>query len=291
MKERLGYLTLLVTLSVPMFAQPKPVEVSVHHVNDRRNNGSFSQLNIALELPKVPSSQVAASRVLVHSAVDDSGASLVETDEGEPELEVNARGSMRSAGEEDTPFTLSFALKNPSRQSTKVKEVRGEIELFMPSRDPNSIAELTKFLPASGKALTHKALKANGIEIVMVSKAQIDAARKKIADAKRKEYQEIGYSGEDLENTVNSMMEYTLNVEASDVPVRIKDPNKRLQELEYIDPSGEVKRVYTRELHEDILSITSWGDPPGPDWKLRVKMKTPKNLVRHTFALRDVALP
>ena len=174
----------------------------------------------------------------------------------------------------------------------KVNEVRGEIELFMPARDPNSIAELTKFLPASGKALTHKALKANGIEIVLVSKAEIDAARKKIEAEKLKEYKEMGYEdGENLDSMMASIMEYTLKVEPTDVPVRIKDPNKRLQDLEYITPSGEVKRVYTRELHEDILAITSWGDPPGPDWKLRVKMKTPKNLVRHTFALQDVALP
>jgi hypothetical protein len=52
-----------------------------------------------------------------------------------------------------------------------------------------------------------------------------------------------------------------------------------------------VKRVHARDLHEDIRSITTWGEAPGADWRLRVKMKTPKNVVRHSFVVRDVALP
>jgi len=30
---------------------------------------------------------------------------------------------------------------------------------------------------------------------------------------------------------------------------------------------------------------------PQPDWKLRVQMKTAKNVVRMPFALKDVTLP
>jgi hypothetical protein len=184
------------------------------------------------------------------------------------------------------------SLKNPSRKATKVTDVRGEVELYMPSKDPNSVAEIAKFLSFSGKPLTHKALKANGVELSLVSPAQIAAEKKRIGDAKRKEYKDAGYEdGEDLENMVKSTLDYTLNFEPSDIPVRLKDPNKRIQEVSYITASGEVKPVSVRTGDEGMYVISSWGDPPQPDWKLRVSMKTPKNLVRYPFALKDVALP
>jgi hypothetical protein len=291
MKNLLIVLALLgAALSLP--AQPKPIDAVVQQINDRRTSGSFAQLMIAVQLPGVPSSQVVASRVLVAAAVDDTGASLLDAESSEPELEPNARGSMFDKSEKETPVTVALTLKNPSRKATHVKEVRGEVELFMPAKDPNSVAEVAKFMSFSGKTIDHKALKSNGVEIILLSRADIEAERKKIADVHRKEYREAGYEdGEDLESTIRSMMEYTMNVEESDVPVRIRDPHKRIQELEYVDSAGQVQRVHTRNLHEDIGAITTWGDPPGADWKLRVKMKTSKNLERRAFVIRDVALP
>ncbi|HEX7708048.1 MAG TPA: hypothetical protein VF701_16425 [Thermoanaerobaculia bacterium] len=291
MKNLLIVLSLL-GAAISMTAQPKSIEAVVQQINDRRTSGSFAQLLIAVQLPGVPSSQVVASRVLVTAAVDDTGASLLDAESGEPALEPNSRGSMFDEGEKETPVTVALTLKNPSRKATKVKEVRGEVELFMPAKDPNSVAEVAKFLSFSGKSVDHKALKSNGVEILLLSKADIESERKKIAEAHRKEYKEAGYEdGEDLENTIASMMEYTLIVEESDVPVRIKDPHKRIQEIEYVDSAGEVQRVHARNLHEDIGAITTWGDPPGADWKLRVKMKTSRNLERHAFVIRDVELP
>ena len=61
----------LALFSLPLFAQPK-LDVNVKQVNDRRTKGSFSQLMITVELPKLKNAEVAASRVLVSSAVDDS---------------------------------------------------------------------------------------------------------------------------------------------------------------------------------------------------------------------------
>ena len=282
----------LLLLSAATALAQKPVDVTVQQVNDRRTNGSFAQLTLSLQLPKVKSAEVAASRVLVSSAVDDLGQSLVDPEQQEPQLETNMRGSMSGEGEKDTPVNISLTLKNPSRKATKIGQVRGEIELFMPSKDPNSVAEVPKFASFSGKSLTHKALKANGVEIALVSPAQIEAEKKRIGEAKRKEYKESGWEdGEDLENMIKSSLEYTLRLEPSDVPVRIKDPNKRIQQIAYVDAKGEVKQVMLRDGEEGIQTLSTWGDAPQPDWKLRVSLKTPKNLVRYPFALNNVALP
>jgi hypothetical protein len=288
-----------ITIALALFAasavaQPKatPVEVTIKQVNDRRTSGSFAHLNIGLELPKISSRDVEASRVLIAAATDDSGRSLLDPEASEPQLEPNFRGSL--TGRDDKippPATVTVTLKNPDRKAKTVKEVRGEIELYMPGKDPNSVAEIAKFMSSSGKPLSHKALKANGVEIALVSPTQLAAERKRLGDAKRKEYIEAGWTpGEDLDNMVKSYTESLLTVEDSDVLVRIKDPNGRIQDLAYIDAAGETKRISNRT-DEGFTYLTTWGEKPQADWKLKVSMKTPKNLVRYSFALKDVTLP
>lgn len=278
-----------------LIAQPKaaPVEVKIDRINDRRTSGSFSQLSIVLELPKIRSAEVEASRVLISAATDDSGRSLLDPEASEPQLQPNFRMS-RPGAEPETPpppATVDLTLLNPARKATKVKEVRGEIELYMPSKDPNSVAEIPKFTSTSGKAIAHKALKANGVELALLSDKQIEAERKRIADAKRKEYKDSGWEDEEsLNATIASMLESLLTVQESDLLVRIKDPNERIQDIAYVDAAGEVKRVSTRS-EEGVVYLSTWEGKPAPDWKLRVSMKTPKNMVRYAFALKDVALP
>src|SRR5687768_6399714 len=142
----------LVLLALPLFAQ-KAVEAEVKQIHDRRTSGSFKQLQLMLELPKIKSSDVAASRVLVSRAVDDAGQSLIDTERGAPELETNHSGTMFGGEDPPRPVTVSVTLASPPRTSTKVKELRGEIELFMPSKDANSVAEIPKFMSLTGKAL------------------------------------------------------------------------------------------------------------------------------------------
>jgi hypothetical protein len=286
-------ITLVLVLSAASLLAQKPaapVEVTVQQVNDRRTSGSFSHLTISLELPRVRSAEVAASRVFVTTATDNSGRSLIEPEAGEPQLESNMRPG-DSTKTPPPPATVSVTLANPDRKATAVKEVRGEIELYMPAKDPNSVAEIAKFLSSSGKPLTHKALKANAVEIALLSPAQIDSERKRMADVKRKEAKESGWQdGEDLDALVKSSTESLWAVEEGELLVRVKDPNHRLQEIAYVDAAGEEKRISTRT-EEGLVYFSTWGDKPQADWKLKVSMKTPKNLVRYSFALKDVALP
>jgi hypothetical protein len=278
-----------------LLAQPKPaaVDVTVQQVNDRRTSGSFSRLTIELEMPKIRSAEVEASRVLVAAAVDDTGRSLTDPKETDPQLQPNSQLQKRPGAAEKPPppASVTVTLANPDRKAKSVKEVRGEIELYMPSKDPNSTAEIPKLLSFSGKPLAHKALKANAVEIALLSPAQLDAERKRLADAKRKEYKAGGFEdGEDLDNMIKSYLESLLTVEESDLLVRIKDPNHRIQDVAYIDAAGETKRISTRT-EEGLTYLTTWEGKPQPDWKLKVSMKTPKNLVRYAFAVKDVALP
>ena len=287
--KKLLALALVVLSNAAAAQQAGKIGVAVHQVNDRRTNGSFSQLGITLEVPKVKSSEVAASRVLITAAVDDSGRDLRDPEASEPQLASNHMG--RGAPDATPmPATVSVMLKNPERKATKVKEIRGEIELFMPAKDPNSVAEIPKFVSMSGKSLAHKALKANGVEISLLSAAQIEAEKKRRAEAKKKEYAELGFSGEELGNMLTSFLESLFGVEENELLARIKDPNKRIQDISYVDAGGEVKPVAMYD-EEGLMHLSTWAGKPQADWKMRVSMKTSKTVVRYTFALNDVPLP
>lgn len=260
------------------------VDVKVTEVIDRRSSGSFASFSIGMQIPSIKSTDVAASRVLVSAATDDKGNNLVDT-EHEVSLDANMRPDAAK------PASVSLVLKNPDRKATKVTEVRGDIELYMPGKDPNSTAEIPKFISLAGKPLTHKALKANGIEVSLVSAAQIEAEKKKLADAKRAEIKDYGYDEETANDVVKSYVESALRFEESDVVVRIKDPNKRIQDITYIDSAGESKHVSRSDNDNGLTVLSTWGDKPGADWKMRIAMRTPKNLVKQPFTLKDVALP
>ena len=236
----------------------KASDVKVAQVNDRRASGPFASLTLALELPSLTAASVAASRVLVSSAKDDQGTDLVDRERQEPALEENFR--------KEGTATVSLTLKNPARTATKLAEAKGEIELFMPSKDPNSTAELTKFVPGNGKPITNKALKANGVEITFMTAAQLEAE-----NAKREEWQRI-------------------TLQENDLAVRVKDPQKRIQNWMYIDAKGEEQRLIDRD-ENGVTVLATWAGKPAADWKLRVNMKTAKNTVRMPFTVRDVALP
>ncbi len=288
--KKLLALALVLFTNAAAAQQAANVDVAVRQVNDRRSSGHFSQLGLTLELPKMKASEVAAARVLVTSAVDDSGRDLRDAEAPEPELQSGPRMGKDAPGATPAPATVSVLLKNPDRKATKVREVRGEIELFMPSKDANSVAEIPKFVSTSGKSIAHKALKANGVEITLLTTAQIDAEKKRRADAKKKEYAELGYSGDDLANAITSFLESLFGVEENEFLARIKDPSKRIQEISYIDPAGDVKMVMMRD-EEGLVYLSTWAGKPQADWKMRVSMKTSKNLVRYAFALNDVPLP
>jgi hypothetical protein len=257
---------LLLVLLISFAAQAqKAAEVKLDQIADRRSSGSFASLTLSLEMPSVMSSTVAASRVLVTAATDDAGNDLLPADDREVQFAENMRSAMLPKGAGDAPVTVSLELKNPARTAKLLREAKGEIELLMPSKDPNSVAELTKYLPGSGKPISNKALKANGVELTFLTAAQLEAE-----NAKR-EYGKI-------------------ELQESDVAVRLKDPNKRIHDVRYIDAAGEAKRVSTSD-YEGITVISTWSGKPQADWKLRILMKSPKNVVKYPFALKDVPLP
>jgi hypothetical protein len=281
-----------IIIAATLFAQTssnKPGDVKVFQVNDRRTNGPFSRLAVTVEMPAVHSADVAASRVLLRSATDDAGNDLTPK-EKEPQLEPNQRQEFGK--DEATPpsMTVSIELKNPARAAKMVKEVHGDIELYMPAKDPNGTARISKFLSQSGKSLSDRALKANGVDIAIITKAQFDATKKAAGEKRRAEAKAEGREGEDLEAAVTNYLESYFTPDEGDVLLKVSDPNKRIESISYLDASGAAKQTHMQN-EAGMLVLSTYGEKPQPDWSLRVNLKTAKNVMRYPFALTNVALP
>ena len=293
-------LSVALVVAVPLVAQSSkkgkstagtPLKVKVTQVNDRRTSGHFAQLGIGLDLPGVPSAQVAATRVVLLSAVDDTGKTLLPSDSQEPGFDQNMRPKMSRDNSASTPTSISLTLDNPARNATRVRELSGEIELYMPEKDPNATAVFLRFRSSVGKPLSHKALKASGVEVTLISRPQLEVEKKRLGEQKRKEGKAQGLDAESLTYAVSSFLESFFAPEEGDVVLKVKDPNKRIHEFEYVDAAGEPKRVNSRLDESGMTVLSTWGEKPAEDWGLRINLKTPKTIVRHTFKLTDVTLP
>jgi hypothetical protein len=285
--------------AAPTPAPATPARLELVQVNDRRSSGHFAQLNVHVILPDVPEKDVAAESIVATKAVDDTGKNLVEGAQQSKDLSPTASGmgmgkdpdaDAAKPDEKPSPTRLTISLSNPARTATSLKEIAGEIELYVPSRDPNAVFKADHVLSKLGKPLAGPALAASRVEITILTQAQIDAEKKKLADKKRAEMKKDGFSEDSIADIMKSFLENLRPPSEGELVARVKDPDHRIQQLSYVTPSGEQKRIAAMD-RDGLTSFSTWGDKPQADWALKVDLRTPKTSVRHTFALADVALP
>ena len=270
-------------------AGPSPIEVSVSQIQDRRTSSFFSQLDITVQLQGISEADISASRITIRKAVDDTGLDLIDPEAGEPQFETTSSAYFKEK-DTKTPASVAFKLKNPARDAVVVKEVRGEIELYMPDKDKDAVVVLPKFQSLAGKPVTNKALKASGIEVSVIGKAQLEAEKKKASKAKSDELKKDGADEETIKWMVSSFEESFYTPSEGEVALRVKDPNKRVHEYAFVDGAGTPQRAYPSE-RDGLTILSTYGSAVDPSWGLQIKLRTPKTMAHHTFALNDVELP
>ncbi|MFN7987663.1 MAG: hypothetical protein U0529_09335 [Thermoanaerobaculia bacterium] len=269
-----------------------PANATITALQDRRSSGSFARFTLGMELPDVPAPEAKAARVVVTKAVDDLGTNLVPEGAANARLEPTQRGQLGPSDGKPSPPTIVFAeMKNPPRKAKVLKEVAGEIELFVPSRDPNGEASLPRFLELAGQPVAHAALKANGVELEILSKAQLAAERKKAEDAARAKLRKNGVTdAESLKEMVEGELYSFPKGEEGEVVLRVKDPKKAIQEIQAADAAGNP--VFSGKSESaGLTTLSFWNEKPKPDWTLKVRMQSARSLVRYTFSFRDLPLP
>jgi hypothetical protein len=272
----------------PLPAPVIPAEFSQINDDRVRGEGDTAKASVQVDLPGTKRGEVAATRVFVKKVVDDLGNDLLPEKPGEASWET----VYFDPGEEreKLPVTVTVPMKNAPRKAKMLKEVTADVELYMPSRDPASLVTVPSFLGAAGTPVVSPALKEAGVEVTILSPAQIEAEKKAYGEKQRADAKKMGLGGEMLETTVRLAVESYLGSSWINVYLKVSDPNGRIHEFVYLNPAGEPQGV-NRSTESGFVGLGSQGGDPGPDWGLQIRLKTPKTFERGTFTLKDIALP
>ena len=263
-------------------SKPSAIGVTPGDVTDRRrNDNSFAGLEIELKLTGEAAGGARGARAVVQKAVDDTGRNLVKEGGRPAEFE-------KSSGE-GSP-ALKLELRNPARRAKSVREISGQVEVFLPDRDPAAVASADRFLSRMDRPIAASALKAAQTEATVVSRKTYDAEKKKDDERKKKESESAGIAGA-MVSAFSGLFEGLFgDIGENDLLIRVTDPGKKVFGVEVFDAGG--KRIDDAgSMKVGDFWILKFTEKLPADASLRIYLMTGKALVTAPFSLKDVALP
>ena len=284
--------TILLVVS-PLLAA-EDVKVTAGSVEDQRSSDDqFGGLTIGLVFKGSLMADVKAVRVRVKSARDDAGTVLSKPERDETPKDFEEYEANRQPGPE-------VRLPSPSRDASTV-DVAGEVELFVPARDPNTKQRFEQFLAGIDKPIASAALKSAKIEITPLSPAQYKSRQEKNRPTKEQliaEGKKRGASDAEIQQALKLMDALAgLSGEApseNSVLLETKDPDGRIIAIDVVKPDGAEIHASARETNggRDLKLVKiDLSEKPPADAALSVTLRTPKSVVAVPIDLRGVALP
>jgi hypothetical protein len=287
----LGFL-LLLSLTSAAYAQTV-VTVELDDVSDNRISAGelTGSLDVHVKLTGTGLDRASGARVLVKEAKDDRGTSLVGSGD-KPDFTPRDYNS----------GMLQLSLKQPTRSATSVK-VKGTVELFVPARDPGSVATIDKALAKLDTPLTAKALKAAKLTITPLSKAGYAAALKsrKLDDKAIEAIRAEGRARGVAEKEIELMIGLAKALEASDAEVPegavllsgTKADFDRIFRIEVLGADGKPLNIPSRSTSsrgDDSLMMLQPSEPLPANASLQFFLLTDKSRLSFPFEL-NVRLP
>ena len=263
------------------------VHVQVGDIDDRRTTGKFfAGLELELKLIGDILGDAKAVRTLVKSATDDTGRSLLDEEDKKDASFEDLRSSRNGSG-----GSVKLKLKNPARKAVAVKEVRGELQFFVPKNDPAANISVASIKEQSGKPIESPALKAAGIQVLLFDKAGYDARKAKQSKEAEKSADENNLAGA-LKGAFKGLFSGFMNVGENSLVLLVQDADAKLVGVEFQDAEGRKVRNNSSMTSGEKSEQTKIYDFNGklPE-KLVLQILTPKSLVAVPLELKDVPLP
>lgn len=294
MKNYLRMPILLALFACLNIAAPAQVRVMADEVTDtRRSDGFFNKLEVKLKLMGDALAEAKAVRLKVNKAVDETGKDLIG--------EKTNDGEFKEIGSDENP-KLDVELKNPTRRATEVAEISGVIELFAPHKDPAATVTIAGALSLTGKPLTNPALRAQGVEITLWTKAQFEARKKveeermkKLAESKRKEA--AAEMGEEmaagLMKIFGGLFGAMSEMDENSIALRLDDKQSKVLSIEFEDAAGKPMRRNSRSTMGDNPQTIIFGfeQKLPATVKMKVYLMTPNSVVAFPFKVTNLPLP
>ena len=279
---RLALCGALVSAIAAALPGPAGVTVTAGDITDRRrNDNTFAGLEVELKLAGEAGGGVRGARAVLQKAVDDTGRSLLKEKEKTPDFE-------KSSGD-DSPI-LKLDLRNPARRAAKIREISGQVDLFLPGRDTASVARVDRFQAGMDRRISAAPLKAAGAEVTVVSRKTYDAEKKKDDERKKKEAESAGIAGA-MASAFSGLFEGLWgDIGDNDVLIKVDDKAKKVFGVDVYDAAGK-KIDENSSMTIGSFRILKFTEKLPADASLRIYLMTPKSMVTAPFSLKDVALP
>jgi hypothetical protein len=278
---------------VSTLSAAEDVKVAAGTVEDQRfSDNRFGGLSVGIVLKGSGMADVKAVRVKVKSAKDDLGTALYKPEKDEKPKDFEEYDANRQPPE--------VRLLSPSRDASTV-DVAGEVELFIPGRDPNTKQRIDGFLGRLDKPITSSALKSAKVEITPLSAGEYKARQEKNRPSKEEimaEGKKRGVSDAEIQQALKLMDALgSLSGEApteSSVLLETKDPDGRIIAIDLVHSDGSELHAPSRGStggRESKMVKIDLSEKPPADAALVITLRTPKSLVTVPLDLRGVALP
>lgn len=272
------------------------VKVELDEIIDNRVSAGPWQgtLEFRVKLSGSAADKASAARVVVKEAHDDRGTAL---------FDGAAKSQPDFSSREMNNGLLQFSVGSPPRAARSVK-VKGTVELYVPSRDPNATVTIEKALATLDKPFSSKALKAAKVSITPLSAAAYAEAKKarKLDDRKiaelRAEAKKQGMSDEEIrmglevakamEGLDDRLSEHTIVLSGT------RADFDRVFRVEVLGADGEPVHMTSRGVSSrgdaSTLMTLQPGGPLPPNATLQIQLLTDKSRVTSPFEL-SVPLP
>jgi hypothetical protein len=267
--------------------QPTPVRALVGDVTDNRTTGSFSS-ECKVEVKFTGDAAIDAGsvrQVRVLEAVDEVGRDL------KPAKDENDSHSMSMSGRSGGTLKAEVKLRNPSRNATTIKLLKGEVELFSPTEANGAIIRIKDVLKHPAEPILHETLKKNNVVLMYLTKESYEAKKKEIEaqqSAGGNAGENVGAAfGELFKGMFGGMMS---SGSKDAIQLYMKDPDKRIMELEFQDGNGKPLKT-SGSWSSNEFKQTNLNAPPPADTQLMIKLAVPEAVKVLPFELKDIALP
>lgn len=271
----------VMVLALSASAEAIDVRISVTEVSDRRTTGQFfNNLEIKLKLVGDDVADIKGIRTALTTAVDDAGRNLLMDKDKGTDFETRSDG-----GQSDITLTL----KNPARRATAVREITGELLLFMPTRDPSATILIKNISKIAGKPIANPALEKAGIGMTVLTKKEYEALKK---DEEKKAKDSVEKQGLDqaMVKAFEGLFSAFFQIGENDLILKVADPSKKLIEIEVVDAKG-AKISNQGSMKSGDIKVLNYSEALPVDAQLRLFLKTAKTIVSVPLRLTDIALP
>ena len=287
---RTGF-ALLLALPLAGLAQTTPkaptaIQVSVGDVTDNRTTSAFnSECKVELRFTGDAAADAGTVRqVRLTDATDEVGRDLIPKED-----DNNSMGGFDNSHSSGALKT-EVKLRNPSRNATTIKVIKGEVELFSPTEANGGVLTITNILAHPAEPVQNPALTKYGIQVMYLTKESYEAKKKEVA-AQQSAGDAAGQKlGEAFGSLFSGMFGGMMSNAKDSITLYVKDPDKRVISLKFTDAQGKALKT-SQSWSSNEFRNTGLDAVPPADTRLVIQLATPESLKTCPFQVENIPLP